>query len=102
MKSGKDPFATATGDLAMAYKSSFDSKLVPYRVYVPTNYNKSKKYPLIVMLHGAGGNETDFLDGYRKIFPEFAEKRAYIIASVNGRCPPSGSTKERAGEPDRR
>jgi poly(3-hydroxybutyrate) depolymerase len=100
LKDGKDPFAAATGELAMAYRSSFDGKLVPYRVFVPSNYNKSKKYPLLVMLHGAGGNETDFVDAYRKLFPKFAEERGYIIASVNGRGPLSGYTKESGGEQD--
>ncbi|MBZ5602378.1 MAG: alpha/beta fold hydrolase [Acidobacteriia bacterium] len=88
------------GDLFMAYRSPFDGKLVPYRVYVPTTYDKSKKYPLVVLLHGAGGDETDFMDAYQGQWPKLAEQRGYILASVTGRGPLSGYSKESGGEQD--
>jgi poly(3-hydroxybutyrate) depolymerase len=99
-REGQDTLATARGDLALAYRSTFDGKLVPYRVYVPTNYDKSKKYPLVVLLHGAGGSETDFVEAYQKLWPKLAEERGYILASVNGRGPVSGYSKESGGEQD--
>jgi poly(3-hydroxybutyrate) depolymerase len=100
LKEGQYPFATAKGDVGMAYRSSFDGQLVPYRVYIPTNYDKSRKYPLVVLLHGAGGDETNFLEGYGGLFPKLAEQRGYILASVNGRGPLSGYRKENGGEQD--
>jgi predicted esterase len=99
-KEGQDTLRTAHGDLALAYRSTFDGQLVPYRVYVPTNYDASKKYPLVVLLHGAGGSETDFVEAYQKLWPKFAEERGYILASVNGRGPTSGYSKESGGEQD--
>jgi predicted esterase len=100
MKEGQDPIATAKGDLFMAYRSTFDGKLVPYRVYVPTNYSPSKKYPLVVLLHGAGGDENDFMDAYQQLWPKLAEERGYILASVTGRGPLSGYSKDSGGEQD--
>ena len=100
LKEGQDPFADPRGDVGMAYRSSFDGQLVPYRIYVPRNYDKSRKYPLIVLLHGAGGDETNFLEGYQALFPKFAEERGYILASVNGRGPLSGYRQENGGEQD--
>jgi predicted esterase len=100
LKEGQDPLANATGDLGMAYRSSFDGQLVPYRVYVPTNYDKSKKYALVVLLHGAGGDETNFVEAYGRLWPKLAEARGYILASVNGRGPLSGYRKENGGEQD--
>lgn len=100
LKEGHDPFADAKGDVGMAYRSTFDGQLVPYRVYIPKNYDKSKKYPLVVLLHGAGGDETNFLEGYAGMFPKLAEERGYILASVNGRGPLSGYRKENGGEQD--
>ena len=32
---------------------------MPYHVYVPQNYDKSKKYPIVVILHGAGERGYD-------------------------------------------
>jgi predicted esterase len=100
LKEGQDPFAKATGDLTMAYRSSFDGALVPYRVYLPTNYTSSKKYPLVVLLHGAGGDETNFVESYGRIWPKLAEERGYVLASVNGRGPLSGYAKANGGEQD--
>jgi poly(3-hydroxybutyrate) depolymerase len=100
LKEGHDPFATARRDLFMAYRSTFDGKLVPYRVYLPSSYDAKKKYPLVVLLHGAGGDETNFIDSYRGLWPKLAEERGYILASVSGRGPLSGYTKESGGEQD--
>ncbi len=100
LKEGTDPLATAKGDLYMAYRSSFDGKLVPYRVYVPTSYSPSKKYPLVVLLHGAGGDESDFIEAYKGEWPKLAEQHGYILASVTGRGPLSGYSKESGGEQD--
>jgi poly(3-hydroxybutyrate) depolymerase len=96
----KDPFAGATGDLRMAYRSTFDGKLVPYRVYLPLKYDASRKYPLIVLLHGAGGDESDFLEGYAQQFPKLADAHGYILASVSGRGPVTGYAKANGSEQD--
>jgi predicted esterase len=100
LKEGQDPLTNAKGDIALAYRSTFDGKLVPYRVYVPTSYSAAKKYPLVVLLHGAGGDETDFIEAYRQLWPKLAEEHGYILASVNGRGPLSGYAKENGGEQD--
>jgi predicted esterase len=97
---GRDTSEAARGDLFLAYRSSFDGHLVPYRVYLPTGYSSSKTYPLVVLLHGAGGDETDFVEAYRGLWPKLAEERGYILASVNGRGPLSGYSKESGGEQD--
>ena len=34
---------------------------LPYRLFVPANYDRLKKYPLIVFLHGSGGLGNDNL-----------------------------------------
>jgi poly(3-hydroxybutyrate) depolymerase len=100
LKEGQDPLANARGVIALAYRSAFDGKLVPYEIYVPANYSASKKYPLVVLLHGAGGDEKDFIELYQKQWPKFAEERGYLLASVNGRGPTSGYSKESGGEQD--
>lgn len=34
---------------------------MPYRLFVPTNYDAKKQYPLVLWLHGGGGRGTDNL-----------------------------------------
>jgi len=100
LNEGRDPLAGATGDLRLAYRTTFDGKLVPYRVYVPTNYDKSKRYPMITLLHGAGGDENNFFDRYEGRWPKLAEERGYIVVAVNGRGPLSGYQKANGAERD--
>lgn len=37
------------------------SETLPYRLFVPQNYDRKKKYPLVVYLHGSGGVGDDNL-----------------------------------------
>lgn len=58
-----------------------DGKVLPYRILYPENYDKTKKYPLILVLHGAGergkdnvkqlvhGSKLFIADSNRKKFP---------------------------------
>jgi predicted peptidase len=48
------------GFVARIYKNSRREKM-PYRLFIPASYDKSKKYPLIIWLHGAGGAGDDNL-----------------------------------------
>lgn len=100
LKKGGDPLAEATGDLRLAYRSSYDGKLVPYRIYIPSNYQPSKPYPIVLALHGAGGDENSFFEGYQGVWPKLAEERGYILAAINGRGPVGGYAKENGSEQD--
>lgn len=56
---------TADGEVA-AYKArEFRRKngrgSMPYRLFVPANYDKNKRYPLVLWLHGGGGRGSDNL-----------------------------------------
>src|SRR5438874_6837595 len=84
VKSGKDPFAGRTGDFKRHYLLDAANEIIPYRVYVPTSYTGSKAYPLIVALHGLGGTEDAFFDGYNKVLPPLAESHGYIVAAPLG------------------
>jgi predicted esterase len=60
------------------------NEIMPYRVFVPSAYDGKKSLPLIVALHGAGGNEDGFMDSYGRELPRLAELHGYIVASPMG------------------
>ncbi|MCF2443076.1 phospholipase [Dyadobacter sp. CY345] len=46
----------AEGPQVMTFFSAADDTEQPYGLYIPKNYDPTKKYPLVMMLHGAGSN----------------------------------------------
>ncbi len=82
---GQDPFSNERGEVERAYQAS-DGKLVPYRVYIPKNYDGAMK-PLVVMLHGLLGDEGYYFSGLfdPAVIKGEAERRGWILAGVNGR-----------------
>jgi predicted esterase len=90
LETGVDPFAARRGDFKKAYRSTVDNTLQPYRIFVPSGYNSSKPVPLIIALHGMGGDENSYFDAYAKgAFKVEAERRGYIVACPKGRKPAS-------------
>ena len=69
VSTGVDPFENNSGFVRKAYRSSVDSTLQPYVVYLPEYYDKSKKYPLMVYLHGSASDESN-IRGVLGIIPK--------------------------------
>ena len=84
VKAGKNPFNGKTGDFKRHYLLEPAGEIMPYRMYVPTSYNGSRALPLIVALHGLGGTEDSFFEGYDRTFPPLAEQHGYIVAAPLG------------------
>lgn len=86
LDAGRDPFTSRRGDFRKAYLSKVDNTLQPYRIFIPSSYDGSKPFPLIIALHGMGGDETSYFDSYGPgAFKVEAEKRGYIVACPKGR-----------------
>src|ERR671932_447210 len=49
-----------------ALASAIIGETFVYRVYLPPDYQRAqqKRYPVLYMLHGAGGNYTEWTDSY--------------------------------------
>jgi predicted esterase len=82
---GKDPFAGKHGDFRKAYLSHVDRTLQPYRLFIPSAYDGQKALPLMVALHGMGGDENSMFDQYGKELPVDAEKAGFIVVAPKGR-----------------
>jgi predicted esterase len=90
LDASNDPFAARRGEFKKAYRSKVDSTLQPYQVFVPAAYDKSKTFPLVIALHGMGGDENSYLQAYAQgAFKLEAEKHGYIVACPKGRKPAS-------------
>ncbi len=76
--------STKHGNFERHYLLVPAGEIMPYRVFVPGSYQQNKAMPLIIALHGAGGNEDGFMDGYDRILPREAEKRGYLVATPMG------------------
>ena len=75
-------------DQRLTYYSDIDRTSQPYRVYVPAIYNGAHPVPLVIAMHGTGGNENSLFDepayqegGLRAA----ADKHGVIVASPFGR-----------------
>ena len=81
-------FAFAGQDLKLSYRSQLDGTVQPYRVYLPAAYDGSKPFPLVIALHGTGGNENTLLDDPRyqnSPIKAAADKYGVILLSPVGR-----------------
>jgi len=77
IQSGTDPFENKRGTYRRAYISQTDGVIRPYSVYIPEGYDKNRKYPLLVYLHGSGQDDR-ILEKSRFL------KEGYIVVAPNG------------------
>jgi poly(3-hydroxybutyrate) depolymerase len=86
LEAGKDPFAGKHGDSHRAYRSAVDNSLQPYRLFIPESYNASKPTPLLVALHGMGGDENSMFDSYANgLLKREAERNGFLVVCPKGR-----------------
>ncbi len=90
--------ALKPGPQVLSFHSTVDDTDQPYGIYLPPRFNPQKRYPLVIMLHGAGSNhrlslrrvfgksnaqgETDVEAS--RYFPKWADLD-YIVASPYAR-----------------
>ena len=80
-----------TGSLHLAYRSTLDHTLQPFRVYVP-RHAAAEKWPVVVVLHGTPGDEgTYFVDD---ALTTLAERRGYLVVSPAARGPMGNYTDD--------
>jgi predicted peptidase len=65
-------------------------KVLPYRILYPENYDRSKKYPLLLVLHGAGergkDNVKQLVHG-SKLFTADSNRKKFPAIVVFPQCP---------------
>jgi polyhydroxybutyrate depolymerase len=68
----------ATGSYQMANQNVTRT----YRIYVPSGYMPRTPFPLVMVFHGWGGDENEFLDD--KNVRRLADQRGYIVVAPRG------------------
>ena len=77
--------ASPVGDLRLSYEmAEANGQTIPYHVYVPSGAPAGKAMPLVLVLHGYGGNaDSPFEDAHGMLQRE-ADRHGFVILSPNG------------------
>jgi pimeloyl-ACP methyl ester carboxylesterase len=78
------PLWRATGDQRRAYIFPGTNVKIPYRIYVPSTWDRKSRLPLIVFLHGGGSDENSYLEANDRQLLKLAEKHGYLLVSPLG------------------
>jgi poly(3-hydroxybutyrate) depolymerase len=73
----------AKGDQQRRYAFGAAGKEMPYRLYVPRSYDPAMAAPLVVALHGFGGNQDYFFNAVKDL-PALLEKHGFIFVAPMG------------------
>lgn len=74
--------ATAPQDLALDFVSPVDGSRQPYRLFLPSAHDGQRELPLLVALHGTGGDQNKYFDHpayHDGIYKAEAERRGVAV-----------------------
>lgn len=74
----------AKGDQKRSYRFASANADVPFRVCIPSNWDGSSALPLALFLHGAGNDESSYLDQNSKQMVKLADQHGYALVSPLG------------------
>ena len=66
-----------------------DGKIIKSKIYLPSNFNKTQKYPLVIFVHGAGYLQNT-INGWNNYFREFMfnemlTQKGYVVLDIDYR-----------------
>lgn len=66
-----------------------DGKIIKSKIYTPADFNKSKKYPLVIFVHGAGYLQNT-INGWNNYYREFMfnqilTQKGYVVLDIDYR-----------------
>src|SRR5690606_29643424 len=80
----QSPQWRAKGDQKRTYRFAAAGADLPYRVCVPSTWNGRDALPLVMFLHGAGNDESSYLDQNNKLMVRLADEHGVILVSPSG------------------
>jgi predicted esterase len=80
LQSGRDPYVGRIGDYWRAFLAGATS--IPARIYAPRVADSRAPLPLVIALHGMGGDENMFMDGYGGgVMRRMADELGFILVT---------------------
>jgi poly(3-hydroxybutyrate) depolymerase len=82
LQKGTDPYERRAGDYWRGVPAG--AMLIPARVYAPPQVNddNAEAMPLVIALHGAGGDENAFMDGYGAgAIKRLADRHGFVVVA---------------------
>jgi predicted esterase len=80
LQAGRDPYVGRIGDYWRAFLAGATS--VPARVFAPAAARDGRALPLVIALHGMGGDENMFMEGYGGgVLKELAQRAGFILVT---------------------
>src|SRR5262245_1844462 len=83
----KDPQYQAKGDQKRTYSFPGTGESIPYHLYVPMNWSKTTRLPLVVVTHGASQPADAPFQRGDGALGKIAEERGYVVVAVTGYKP---------------
>ena len=80
---GAPTAAPPTGDLRLAYAFPETGETIPYRLFVPSKWNRSTRLPLLVYLHAGENLDFPYMRGNNALL-KAAEARGYLVLTPAG------------------
>jgi predicted peptidase len=74
----------AKGDQHRSYRFDAAGRDLPYRLVVPDDWDGTSELPLVMFLHGAGNDESSYLDQDGKLMVNLAQQHDMILVSPLG------------------
>jgi len=84
LTSTSSPTWRAKGDQHRSYRFPAANADEPYRLIVPESWDGTSKLPLVMFLHGAGSNESTYLDQNNKQMIKLANEHGFILVAPLG------------------
>jgi poly(3-hydroxybutyrate) depolymerase len=84
LERGEDPLSVVGRPVVRHYLFEAAGEIMPFGLYVPSSWSAGRAMPLVVVLHGQGGNEVNFLERQDRLLPRLAEQHGYIVVTPLG------------------
>ncbi len=80
LAAGRDPYINASGDFWLTLRVGDGD--IPSRMFVPSTPEPATPRPLIIAVHGAGGDENLWMDGYGAgVLKRIAEEKNVLVVT---------------------